>query len=203
MVTENKCYLCNIKTQTNMETKNLFKSLAEFQQKVPVIYKDSQAYGYKYADLPAIFEVINPIMQECGLGFTQIINGTSLKTIIFHIETGEMIESNIDIPQGADLKGMNPFQVLGSAITYLRRYAISSMLGLVTDKDTDTAGEQVKPSATPKPKLDTDSENYTMALNAVTNGSFTVAKIKSKYELTPAAEKALNEAETGFKAQTK
>jgi len=186
-----------------METKNLFKSLAEFQQKVPVIYKDSQAYGYKYADLPAIFEVINPIMQECGLGFTQIINGTSLKTIIFHIETGEMIESNIDIPQGADLKGMNPFQVLGSAITYLRRYAISSMLGLVTDKDTDTAGEQVKPSATPKPKLDTDSENYTMALNAVTNGSFTVAKIKSKYELTPAAEKALNEAETGFKAQTK
>lgn len=186
-----------------METKNLFKSLAEFQQKVPVIYKDSQAYGYKYADLPAIFEVINPIMQECGLGFTQIINGTSLKTIIFHIETGEMIESNIDIPQGVDLKGMNPFQVLGSAITYLRRYAISSMLGLVTDKDTDAAGEQVKPTATAKPKLDTDSENYTMALNAVTNGSFTVAKIKSKYELTPAAEKALTEAETGFKAQTK
>ena len=28
----------------------------------------------------------------------------------------------------------------------------------------------------------TDSETYTMALNAVTNGSFTVAKIKSKYE---------------------
>lgn len=186
-----------------METKNLFKSLAEFQQKVPVIYKDSQAYGYKYADLPAIFEVINPIMQECGLGFTQIINGASLKTIVFHIESGEQIESNIDIPQGVDLKGMNPFQVLGSAITYLRRYAISSMLGLVTDKDTDAAGEQVKPTAPAKPKLDTDSENYTMALNAVINGSFTVAKIKSKYELTPAAEKALTEAETGFKAQTK
>ena len=34
---------------------------------------------------------------------------------------------------------MNEFQVLGSAITYIRRYALSSMLGLVTDKDTDAA----------------------------------------------------------------
>ena len=41
---------------------------------------------------------------------------------------------------------MNDFQVLGSAITYLRRYAISSMLGLVTDKDNDASGEQVKKS---------------------------------------------------------
>lgn len=39
---------------------------------------------------------------------------------------------------------MNDFQVLGSAITYLRRYAISAILGLVTDKDTDASGEQVE-----------------------------------------------------------
>jgi hypothetical protein len=37
---------------------------------------------------------------------------------------------------------MNDFQVLGSAITYIRRYALSSALGLVTDKDTDASGEQ-------------------------------------------------------------
>jgi hypothetical protein len=38
---------------------------------------------------------------------------------------------------------MNDYQAYGSGITYYRRYALSSMLGLVTDKDTDAAGEVV------------------------------------------------------------
>jgi hypothetical protein len=124
--------------------KHLFKALADFQQEVPVIHKATQGYGYTYADLPKILEVINPLLKKHGLGFTQLINGTQIATCLFHIESAETIESKIDIPQGVILKGMNEFQVLGSAITYLRRYALSSMLGLVTDKDTDASGEQVK-----------------------------------------------------------
>ena len=123
--------------------KNLFKALANFQQEVPVIHKGTQGYGYSYADLPAIFEIINPLLKENGLGFTQLIEGQGVKTIIFHIESGEQIESLTDIPQGVTLKGMNDFQVLGSAITYIRRYALSSALGLVTDKDTDAGGQQL------------------------------------------------------------
>jgi hypothetical protein len=122
---------------------NIYKSLANFQQEVPCILKDTQAYGYKYADLPAILDVINPLLQKNGLGFTQLLNGASLKTIIFHCESGESLESTTDIPQNVQLKGQNDFQVLGSAITYIRRYALSSALGLVTDKDTDASGEQV------------------------------------------------------------
>lgn len=123
--------------------KNIYKALANFQQEVPTILKDSQGYGYLYADLPAIFEVINPLMKKHGLGFYQAVNRNQIKTVIFHIESGETIESETDIPQGVQLKGMNDFQVLGSAITYIKRYALSSMLGLVTDKDTDASGEQV------------------------------------------------------------
>lgn len=123
--------------------KNLYKALAKFQQEVPVIHKGTKGYGYSYADLPAIFEVINPLLKDNGLGFTQLVNGMTITTIIFHIESGEKIESNTDIPQGVQLKGMNDFQVLGSAITYIRRYALSSALGLVTDKDTDASGEQL------------------------------------------------------------
>lgn len=124
--------------------KNLFKSLSSFQQEVPVILRDTQGYGYKYADLPAIFEVINPLLKKHGLGFSQPINGQSITTIIYHIESGEKLESTTDIPQNVQLKGMNDFQVLGSAITYLRRYALSSVLGIVADKDTDASGEQTK-----------------------------------------------------------
>ena len=124
--------------------KNIYKALAEFQQAVPVIHKGKDGYGYSYADLPTIFEVINPLLKTHGLGFTQLIEGQQIKTIIFHVESGETLESSTDIPQGVSLAKMNAFQVLGSAITYIRRYALSSALGLVTDKDTDANGDNSK-----------------------------------------------------------
>jgi ERF superfamily len=127
---------------------NLCKALAAFQQEVPIIHKDTQGYGYTYADLPAILKEINPLMAKHGLGFTQTFDSlqgsASLVTTLFHSESGESIRSELVIPQNVQLKGMNDFQVLGSAITYLRRYALSAILGLVTDKDNDAAGEQIK-----------------------------------------------------------
>ena len=125
-----------------MSNINIYKALANFQQEVPVIHKDTQGYGYSYADLPAIFEIINPLLKKNGLGFTQLMQGQQIQTIVFHVESGETLESFTDIPQGVALAKMNEFQVLGSAITYLRRYALSSILGIVTDKDTDASGEQ-------------------------------------------------------------
>lgn len=130
-----------------MNKTNIFKALANFQQEVPVIHKDTQGYGYTYADLPKVLEIINPLLKKHGLGFSQLIQGQSIQTILFHIESGETLESLTDIPQNVSLKGMNEYQVLGSAITYLRRYSISSILGIVTDKDTDAAGEQQKSKA--------------------------------------------------------
>lgn len=166
--------------------KHLFKSLAEFQQEVPTIHKATQGYGYTYADLPKIFEVINPLLKKHGLGFTQLINGSELITIVFHVESGETIESNTSIPQGVALKGMNDFQVLGSAITYLRRYALSSALGLVTDKDTDAGGEQVKtePKNESK-KVAIDDKRLAKALKAITEGEYTTKELLNTFDLTP------------------
>ena len=168
--------------------KHLFKALADFQQEVPVIHKATQGYGYTYADLPKILEVINPLLKKHGLGFTQLINGTQIATCLFHIESAESIESKIDIPQGVILKGMNEFQVLGSAITYLRRYALSSMLGLVTDKDTDASGEQVKQ----EPKKPTiTNERFQKAIDAIGKGEFTTEQLVATYSLTEAQTKIL------------
>jgi hypothetical protein len=168
--------------------KHLFKALAAFQQEVPVIHKATQGYGYTYADLPKIFEVINPLLKKHGLGFTQLINGTQIATCLFHVESAESIESKIDIPQGVILKGMNEFQVLGSAITYLRRYALSSMLALVTDKDTDASGEQVKQEVK-KPLI--NNKRFEEALIAIENGKYTVDQLKTGFELTEVQTKAL------------
>jgi hypothetical protein len=133
---------------------SIYKALADFQQEVPVIFQGSQGYGYKYADLPTILRVINPLLKKHGLGFTQPLNGKSITTIVFHIPSGQTIEGTIEIPQGVQLKGMNDFQVLGSAISYLRRYSISSILGLISDADNDAAGKQV-PTPQPKAKPET------------------------------------------------
>ena len=83
--------------------KNLFKALAAFQQEAPVIHKGTKGYGYSYADLPAIFEVINPLLKKHGLGFTQLLNTNEerhyLVTVLFHVETGEQIQSSTLIPE--------------------------------------------------------------------------------------------------------
>ena len=73
--------------------KNLFKALAGFQQEVPAIHEGTKGYGYTYADLKTIFKVINPIMAKHNLGFTQLVQGDAIKTIIFHTESGENIMS--------------------------------------------------------------------------------------------------------------
>lgn len=180
---------------------NLYKSLASFQQEVPVIHKDTQGYGYTYADLPAIFEIINPILKKHNLGFTQPIVGKEIHTTIFHTETGEKIESSMEFPEGVQLKGMNEYQVLGSAITYLRRYALSSILGLVTDKDTDGNGIEQKQSnnsknqTTSKPPekwLNINSDEWRGLVKSVEAGaSFTLDQIKKKYKIREDVKKEL------------
>lgn len=131
--------------------KELYKALAAFQAEVPNIYKNSTGYGYKFADLGEIDRIIKPLLIKHGLGYVQPLDGTKLKTIVFHVESGESIESTVDIPQDVQLAKMNVFQVMGSAITYYRRYSLSSTLGLITDEDADAAGEQTSVHK-PKPK---------------------------------------------------
>ena len=120
---------------------NLLKALAEFQQEVPTIHEDTKGYNYTYANLGQIFKVIKPLLKKHGLGFTQLLDGTDLKTIIYHIKSGETLESSVFLPT-ATMKGMNVYQSNGSAITYYRRYSLSTALGLITDKDIDSKGEQ-------------------------------------------------------------
>lgn len=137
--------------------KNYYKALAGFQQECPVLLKDTDGYGYKYVDLTKIIHSINPLMKKHGLGFTQKL-GTNkdtgqscLTTTIFHVASGESDSATVDIPL-VEMKGQNLYQAFGSGTTYFRRYALSSQLGIISDKDVDAYGEQVTPTA--KKQLD-------------------------------------------------
>jgi hypothetical protein len=125
--------------------KNLIKALSQFQNECPIIHKDTKGHNYTYADLPQIFNVINPLLNKHKLCFTQLLENDGIRTILFHVESGEQIESFTTIPL-VKLGAMNEYQSYGSGVTYFRRYALSSMLGLVTDKDTDAAGTSAQTS---------------------------------------------------------
>lgn len=169
--------------------KSLFKALADFQQECPVIIKNANGYGYQFADLPKIFEVINPLLQKHGLGFTQLINGQQIVTVLFHVESGESIESKTDIPM-IQLKGMNDYQSFGSGITYYRRYCLSTILGIVTDKDTHAAGEQVKTEKTEKkPKI--EGQRFLKAIEAIRNGEYTAEELDKNFDLNEVQKKSL------------
>jgi len=114
----------------------LFKAIADFQQEAPVLVKDTDGYGYKYVTFDHVVAQIKPLLKEFKLGFSQIIEGRGLTTIIFHTESGDSIEGTAEIPD-IDMKSMNKYQSFGAGITYFRRYALTSMLGLLSDKDVD------------------------------------------------------------------
>ena len=158
--------------------KNLFKALAEFQQECPVIHKGTKGHNYTYADLPTIFEVINPLLKKHGLGFTQELDGGALVTTIFHVESGEFRASRADLPI-QELRGMNIYQSYGSGLTYFRRYCISCCLGIVTDKDSDASG-QPKPKA--KPTL--DDERFKKSLDAIKRGDYKKESLINSFALT-------------------
>lgn len=121
--------------------KNIYQALSDFQAKCPLIKKDTDNpfYKSKYAPLDTILPIITPILKEVGLVITQIPDGETLRTIIAHIESGETIEGSaklvLDKPTA---------QGQGSGITYMRRYALVSMLGLNTEEDDDGNKESIQ-----------------------------------------------------------
>jgi hypothetical protein len=163
--------------------KNLFKAIADFQQEVPTIHKGTKGYGYTYADLPTIFEKINPLLKKHGLGFMQNLQSEEginyLETIIFHVESGESINNMVMIPE-VTLKGMNDYQSFGAGCSYFRRYALSSSLGLVTDIDTDASGEQIKKVK----KAGLTDNQFNKAVQAIADGTYTKEELIQKFELT-------------------
>lgn len=105
---------------------------------VPTIPKNAQAYGYKYATLDDILTVVKPILAKHKLALIQPLTGEGLETIIMH-ESGQCIRETVSLPSMSENKKMNAAQAVGATITYMRRYALSSILCISTDEDSDGA----------------------------------------------------------------
>lgn len=114
-------------------------ALAKFQAGMTAVakVKPGQAGGakFKYAPLEEIVDTIREPLAKQGLSYTQPIvsedGNTYLETYLIH-ESGQWIGSRA--PVQAEKQTL---QGLGSGLTYMRRYALSALLGLVADEDDD------------------------------------------------------------------
>ena len=133
--------------------KTLFAAVLKAQGDFKTLPKDKQGYGYKYTDLDTVISYLRPILDKYGIGFMQTlttIEGKSgLTTRLFNAE-GEWIEDTTFLPE-VQLKGTNPAQNMGAAITYMKRYALCAILGISSDEDTDAVVEN-KPAPKPQAK---------------------------------------------------
>lgn len=111
--------------------------LLEFQSKVDAVKKDAKNPFFKsvYVDINGVIKAISPTLKECGISYSQcpdIKDGVDvLVTRIYDSEKPDSyLVSTIKL-----IMAKQDMQQLGSAITYARRYAIISMLGLEAEDD--------------------------------------------------------------------
>jgi hypothetical protein len=121
------------------ERDKIIPALIAAQAEFPTIGKDASGYNYKYATLASVVEAVRPTLKEHGLAFAQLVVGSSdLVTILMH-ESGQTLTCHTEIVPTTLSGKSSAAQQFGAAITYARRYALTAMLGLASDEDTDGA----------------------------------------------------------------
>lgn len=131
----------------------LFAALAAAQGEFPAVPMSGTNPHYKsrYSTLADITSAVRPVLSRHGLAIVQLVEDggeyVKLRTILAHA-SGEQVEAIASLkPERTGPHGY------GSALSYLRRYALSSALGIVADEDDDgNAAMPTQSKASPAPK---------------------------------------------------
>jgi len=124
------------------EEKSIYTDFMAVQKELPKLEKTAENpfFNSKYVPLDQIIEKVLPVLHKNNFTLVQrvshIVAGDNvipaLKTDLNHI-SGKAISDTMVLNSKSDT---DP-QAQGSAITYARRYALVSMLGLATEEDDD------------------------------------------------------------------
>jgi hypothetical protein len=173
-------------TVTPEAPKGLFHKLHSAKQHIGKVAKNATNPHFKktYADINALLETVEPILLENGLILLQPVKANLVFTQIIDIDSGESIESCMEIPATI----VDPQKTL-ACITYFRRGTLQSLLSLqsIDDDGNEASGKGTITTFTnsknEKPTI--DEERFKNALKAIADGKFTVDKLKATYSLTP------------------
>ena len=125
---------------------DLFTALIKAQSEMGSAVKDAKNphFRSRYASLAAVIDAIIPCLNANGVGVLQLpsIEGSEVRltTILMH-SSGQRLSSTV----GAPLGKRQDAQAVGSAITYLRRYSLQSIMGLPVEDDDGNAASRRQP----------------------------------------------------------
>jgi hypothetical protein len=138
-----------------MET-NIYHKLYKLQSEIGTISKDvrNPFYKSKYFDINSLIGQLQPLLEKHKLVLIQPITDNQVRSVIVDLDGGS-IESSMQLPNIQDP------QKIGSAITYYRRYTLTSLLGLQAEDDdaNSTVGYKYQPKKT----------NYNQSNNPLNN----------------------------------
>ena len=111
--------------------------------KVEVTTRTGGKYSFNYAPLESILSAVREPLSSNALAIAQLLDGPDLVTVLLH-ESGATLTARTPLPH----QDGDTVQQYGSAVTYVRRYALQAMLGIASEDDDDgnaAAGNTVKP----------------------------------------------------------
>ena len=143
-----------VKMPQSESIKELATALSKVQGQLTFAKKDSANPFFKstYADLESVWDSCREALAKNGLAVIQMpgnfFEGRMwLITRLVH-SSGEWIEQEMSVPVNKpDAQGA------GSALTYMRRYALAAFLGIVQADDDGNAAAQPKAPIQNKPAL--------------------------------------------------
>lgn len=144
--------------KTSEQINEVVSALSKAQGKFATVKKSGKNPMFKsaYATFDDIIAAVRAPLAENGLSFSQILGMDqgipTLSTILFH-ESGQFIGSETLLILGGGNRGTSEVQVFGSALTYMKRYALAALLGVASDEDDDgNDASKTKSPAPPAPK---------------------------------------------------
>jgi len=142
----------------DISIKNVMAAIQNVQQQAEYIKKTADGQvgqgHFKYANLTSTWDAVKQLLKDNGLVVYQsptftatttqgaVTTGKFFKTIIYHVESGESVTEVMDMV----ITRQDP-QALGAAITFYRRYMLTSMLGLIPDDDNDAREQRLATGA--------------------------------------------------------
>lgn len=113
----------------------MIKDLIEVQKNLPPVKKTASGNYGKHLDLEEIMPKVLDVLGKNNFAFVQAPttqdNKPALRTTLYHTSGESITDTMLLVLDKTTLQGQ------GSGITYGRRYALCSMLGIVADKDDD------------------------------------------------------------------
>ncbi|WP_418885302.1 ERF family protein [Borreliella carolinensis] len=148
----------NQEIQNNIQAKISFrKDMKTLKMNLPGIDKSLKGYGYKYMDFNEIVEAIENVIEKHNLELdfgqfpiSKFVDGQKehvIRTTFYSTSTGyeesfdtPMLTENLQWTNENGSKVTNTvYQLFGSGITYVKRYALVAGLHIKSEVDTDAA----------------------------------------------------------------